>query len=478
MGVLWLLVAAGQLALAVLLCAAALYLIRAALAAAGLPPLSSAPAAPAPPAADAQWVTVQLPLRNERALCQRLIAVAAALDWPAGRLEIQVLDDSDDDTRGLVDEACRALAAAGRPARVLRRPGRAGFKAGALQLGLASARGEFLLVLDADMRPDPDLVRRLIAPLLADPQLAFAQGRWTFDNRDASLLTRVQALILDGLMLVEQPLLSARRLPVQFNGTAGLWRRSLLEDAGGWLGGVAGASVTEDLDLSYRARLRGHLGVSLPEVAVLTELPETMAAFRAQQQRWVRGGAEVLRALGRRLWRGDLPRRERLTMLGHLARHARQPLLLFATAWLPASTASALSLPLAGAPWAAVVVLALGAVAAYQAAAERRIGRGPLEALALSPVVLALSMGMSLMLTVAFVRGLLGGSGEFVRTPKGGGYRARRDSLWLVETAIGATTLVAAAISVAAGQVIAGAALALLVGAGYLWVGLATGFGR
>lgn len=487
MGTLALAVAAAcQVALVALALLAALHFLRSALAARALP-RRSPPLPPLPALSDSPslpMLTVQLPLRNERAVAVRVMRAAAALDWPADRLELQVLDDSDDQTRELVDDEAAALASAGRRVEVVRRGHRRGFKAGALAEALPRARGELLLVLDADSRPEPDLARRLAAALSADDTLAFAQARWRFDNEERSLLTRLQALILDGLMAIEQPLLSAAGLPLQFNGTAGMWRRAALERAGGWVeapaadlpGGAAaaGASVTEDLDISFRARLLGLRGVTLPpDVAVLTELPSTMAAFRAQQQRWVRGGAEVLRGLSGRLLRGTVPARERVTMLAHLARHGRQPLLLCSAAWLPASVLGALGLPLSGAPFALVVALLLGAAAAYYGTARWRTGRSSLSALALAPLLVPLSVGMSLFLTVAFLRGFLGATrGEFVRTPKGGAYRSRRDPLALVEVAIGVGHLVAGAVALSGPAPLAGAGLVVLSAVGWLWVGL------
>src|SRR5262249_42842717 len=154
--------------------------------------------------------TVQLPLRNERFVAERLLRLCAALDWPRDRMEVQVLDDSDDETRAVVDETAAELGRAGLQIEVLRRQDRRGYKAGALQLGLERARGAYLLVLDADFQPAPDLLRRLMGPLLEDPRLAFVQGRWSFDNEDENLLCRLQALILHGLMAVEEARLSAR----------------------------------------------------------------------------------------------------------------------------------------------------------------------------------------------------------------------------------------------------------------------------
>ena len=470
MSALAILVALCQLALWILLATLALRLFV--LAARGWGwPLAGTPDA-LPPDSELPVVTVQLPMRNELGVAERALRAACALDWPGDRLDVQVLDDSDDETAALVDRVALELRAAGHSVEVVRRAGRHGFKAGALAGGLGTARGDYLLVLDADAVPPPDLVRRLMAPLLADPAVGFTQARWSFENEEAGLLTRVQALILDGLMLIEQPLLSARGLPMQFNGTGGVWRRAALDAAGGWLGTATEASVTEDLDLFYRAQLAGYRGLHLADVAVATELPATMAAFRAQQTRWVRGAGQVLRGLVQRINRGATPR-ERLAMLAHLARHARQPLLLAAVVWLPAVVLGVLDPPCTPrGVWPVLLLVVMLAMGAYYGAARRRRGRAALPALVLAPAIVALSMGMSLLLTVAFVGGLARPSGtEFVRTPKGRAYRAPFDALALLEVAIGVTYLALAAVLLARGQWPTALALGAFVGGGFLWVG-------
>jgi len=479
-------------------------------------------------------VTVQLPMRNERFVARRAIEAACALSWPRERLQVQVLDDSDDDTVAVVDAAVAELQQRGHDVTVVRRRERTSFKAGHLDYALPSARGEFIAVLDADFVPPADFLRRLVPELASDPQLAFVQGRWAFLNEDRNLLTRVQALILYGLMLVEQAYLSAHGRPVQFNGSGGIWARRALLAAGGWVGagpaaaeegGEGGdggaraaararppaASVTEDLDLSYRVHLLGYRSRHLPEVAVPTELPETMAAFRSQQQRWVRGGAQVLRSLLYKLRGGTLTAKERLTMLGHLLRHARQPYLLLSLLWLPVVGLGLLR-PAYSPPGGLLgaVVLLHAALFIYYGAALRRAGRAVLPALALAPLVVGLSMGLSVSLTVALWRGVLGGraAAEFVRTPKTGGglpaeppadppahpsappasagpgsrlgdkpararaYRPVRDTLARVEVVLGLAYLGLAAVALLRGQVLAALGLGILVAAGLLWVGL------
>jgi cellulose synthase/poly-beta-1,6-N-acetylglucosamine synthase-like glycosyltransferase len=436
-------------------------------------------------------VTVQLPMRNERFVARRAIEAACALDWPIDRLQVQVLDDSDDETVAEVDAAIAEQRGRGFEVVAVRRPTRASFKAGHLDYALPSARGEMIAVFDADFVPPKDFLRRAHAELARDEKLAFVQGRWDFLNERASLLTRAQALILHGLMLVEQAYLSAHDRPVQFNGSGGLWRKAALLAAGGWVGSAAAASVTEDLDLSYRVHLLGYRSRHLPELAVPTELPETMAAFRAQQQRWVRGGAQVLRDLLQKLAAPQLGWKERLSMLLHLVRHARQPYLALSLLWLPVVGLGLL--PLSFSPpggLLAAVLLLLAALLVYYGAALRRLGRplAILHAAVLVPLLCALSMGLSLALTSALLRGALGGraAAEFVRTPKTGGgaarpatvpapraalYRPVRDRLARFEVVLGALYLVLAAAAVWRGQYVAALGLGVLVAGGLLWVG-------
>jgi len=406
-----------EVALYLMLAAASLHLVRAA----GWALSRGRRLAPASPAAppEAAWVTVQLPLRNEPAVAEGALRSAAALAWPGERLELQVLDDSDDETVATVDRVAAELAASGVHIEVLRRAERRGYKAGALAEGLLRARGELILVLDADFRPEPALLAQLEAHLRSGPELAFVQARWAFRNERASLLTRLQAAILDALFAVEQARLSEQEGPVQFNGTAGLWRRSAIERAGGWATGED--ALTEDLDLSFRAHEAGLRGVTLPELAVSTELPESSRDFRTQQARWVRGGALTLRALGRRLLSRANTGADARTMLGHLVRHARQPLLVAAALRLPL-VALGLAAPVCP-PWVGPLVLGglLAATGLYLGAAARAIGRSFWSRALLSPALVALSMGLAPALSLAFLGGLAGHTaGGFVRTHKRG----------------------------------------------------------
>ncbi len=242
---------------------------------------------PAKPPEPADWpkVTIQLPIYNERYVVERLVDAAIAFDYPRDKLEIQVLDDSTDETqeiaRGVVDRY-RAL---GEPIFYLHRTNRVGFKAGALQEGLKEATGEFVAIFDADFLPPADFLRRTLPYLLADPKSGMIQTRWTYLNRHYSALTEIEAILLDGHFVVEHGARARRGIFFNFNGTAGVWRRAAIDDAGGW----EHDTLTEDTDLSYRAQLRGWQFLYVPEIECPSELPVEMTAFKTQQARWAKG---------------------------------------------------------------------------------------------------------------------------------------------------------------------------------------------
>jgi len=424
-------------------------------------------------------VTVQLPLYNEPAVAVRLLEAVAALDWPADRLEIQILDDSTDETSALCAARAAALAAGGLDVVHLRRADRAGFKAGALEAGRARARGELFLVLDADFVPAPDLLRR-VAGHFADPSVGLVQLRWEHLNRDAGALTEIEALLLDGHFAIEQLARARAGRVFNFNGTAGLWRAAAIADAGGW----HADTLTEDLDLSYRAALAGWRFVYRAEAAVPAELPAGMAAFRSQQFRWAKGSVECARKLLPRVMRSRLALGARIEAFFHLTHNV--PYLATAVVVLAGAAtqvagegpawASALQRATAG-----VTALVLGA---YCVAAQRALGRRNLWAtLVRLPTLVAVTVGISLGQARAVVEGAIGLRSGFVRTPKDGlvgRARARRApasrGCWLE---LGA----AVALAGVAGSALAHAApiqasLLALFASGFAWVGGATALGR
>lgn len=276
-----------------------------------------------------QWprVTVQLPIYNELYVAERVIEAAANLDYPSELLQIQVLDDSTDETRAIVRRAVDRQRARGVNISILSRQNREGYKAGALQAGLRSADGEYVAIFDSDFVPTSDYLKRVIP--VFKPDTAFVQARWGHLNRDYSLLTYLQSLAIDAHFAVEQFARWAGDLWFNFNGTAGTWRRRALEDAGGW----QADTLTEDLDISYRALLRGWRARFARDVVVPAELPVSMIAFRRQQHRWARGSLECALKLGPLVWTSTATLRVKLSATLHLTGYAVH-LFLFALSLL------------------------------------------------------------------------------------------------------------------------------------------------
>jgi cellulose synthase/poly-beta-1,6-N-acetylglucosamine synthase-like glycosyltransferase len=247
-------------------------------------------------------VTIQLPLYNEMYVADRLIDAVCAIDYPRDRLEIQVLDDSVDETRSIAGLAVRRWAEQGVDIKYFHRTDRTGFKAGALEAGLKVASGEYIGIFDADFIPTSDFLLRII-PHFADPKVGMVQARWGHINADYSLLTKIQAILLDGHFVLEHGGRHRGGRFFNFNGTAGVWRRDAINDAGGW----QHDTLTEDLDLSYRAQLRGWRFVFVPDLIAPAEVPVEMNAFKSQQHRWAKGSIQTCRKLLPRILRSNLP---------------------------------------------------------------------------------------------------------------------------------------------------------------------------
>lgn len=389
--------------------------------------------------ADLPSVTVQLPLYNEATVVGRLLDAAAAIDYPRDRLEIQVLDDSSDETRQIAEAKVRELAATGVNMVYIRRPDRHGYKAGALDYGLKQASGELVAVFDADFVPQPDFLRAVV-PHFQEPTTAMVQTRWGHMNRHHNLLTSVQALMLDGHHMVENRARYGAGCYFNFSGTGGIWRARAIHEAGGW----EHDTLTEDLDLSYRAQLKGWRFVYRPDVITPAELPEDLSAFRAQQYRWAKGTVQTARKLLSRVMRADLTRGQRLEAFFHLTPHFAYPLmLLLSIAILPAlivmpavdiGTMFLVDLPLCFG--------ATGSLATFYCLAERAQGRSVFGALKRLPLLIALGAGLSPHLTRAVFDGMRNMSGEFVRTPKRGSQLGRyRQAAQLPFAEIGLTLL-------------------------------------
>ncbi len=432
------------------------------------------------PSAPQRWpsVTVQLPLYNERYVAERAIRAVAALEYPRDLLEVQVLDDSTDETSELVARVVGELNDRGIRIHHIRREARTGFKAGALAEGLSSALGELIAIFDADFIPHADFLLRVVGEF-DNAGVGLVQARWSHINEDHSLLTRAQALQLDAHFTLEHGVRAGKGFFFNFNGTAGIWRKQAIRDAGGW----QADTLTEDLDLSYRAQLRGWRFVYRDDVAVPAELPIEIAAYRQQQQRWAQGGAQSARKLLPAIMRAQLPRAVKREAAWHLLTHFAYPLLALVTF---AGLAAGLTAESLAARWVLAVdgsllTFAMGSLAYfYGVTAEARGGRWR-RRLLLVPLIMVIGAGIALSQTLAVIRGLSGRRTPFLRTPKydiaaanhqswrRAAYRLPVAGPAVVEFLAGLAFLAAGAL-VAARSDLPPSGLALLFGVGFIFV--------
>jgi hypothetical protein len=377
---------------------------------------------PAPPD---EWphVTVQLPVYNELHIVEQLLAAAADLNYPRDRLEIQLLDDSTDATRYVAAQTIARLRSQGIDAIHVTRTERTGFKAGALAAGLTLAKGELIAVFDADFLPPPDFLQRVV-PHFADHALGCVQTRWGHLNRDYSLFTRCQAVGIDGHFIVEKTARSRAGMFVSFNGSGGVWRRVCIEDAGGW----HWDTLTEDLDLSYRAQLRGWRVGYLPDVVAPAELPAQVRAFKRQQARWAQGTTQTALKLLIPLLRSNQPWIVKLQGSIHLTAYLVLPMMLLAIL-LALLVNSSESWVTQVTPW--LMVAAAGPPLLY-ATAQITGDQSWRDWLVALPMMLVLGVGLTLNNGLAVTRALLGIRQGFQRTPK---FALRRPGdVWISST--------------------------------------------
>jgi cellulose synthase/poly-beta-1,6-N-acetylglucosamine synthase-like glycosyltransferase len=362
-------------------------------------------------------VTVQLPVYNEMYVAERLIDAAAAIDYPNHLLEIQVLDDSSDETSALIARKVAALQGQGRKIQHLQRIQRTGYKAGALAVGLESAQGEFIAIFDADFIPPADFLHRTL-PCFADPKVAFVQTRWGHTNREYSFITLLQSLAIDAHFMVEQYARSQADLWFNFNGTAGVWRKSAMYDAGGW----RADTLTEDLDLSYRAFFRGWQARYLRDVEVPAELPVSFNAYRRQQGRWARGSLECALKFIPQVWHAPLPVRHKLQATLHLTGYCVHLLLAALVFLYPLVLAVSQRYPSIIALFGIGFFFNLTAFAPtlFFIVAERQLGRRVWSHLPQIFFVSFLGAGMMVNTLRAAANILVKKSGAFERTPKFG----------------------------------------------------------
>lgn len=360
-------------------------------------------------------VTVQLPIYNEMYVVERLIDSVSQLEYPREKLEIQVLDDSTDETQEIARRAVERYAALGFDIHYIHRRHRTGFKAGALEEGLKAAKGEFIAIFDADFMPQSDNLIRAIH-YFSDPKVGMVQFRWGHINRDYSFLTKVQSILLDGHFVLEHGGRNRSGRFFNFNGTAGIWRRQAIVSSGGW----EHDTLTEDLDLSYRAQINGWQFIFLPDLVSPAEIPVDINSFKSQQNRWAKGSIQTGKKILPRLLRSQLPWKVKLEAFFHLTANISYPLMIvlslllfpaliirFHQGWFELLL---LDLPL--------FMAATMSVSSFYVVSQRELYPDWRSSIKYLPVLMAVGIGLSVSNAKAVIEGLLGIETSFTRTPK------------------------------------------------------------
>src|ERR1700716_329109 len=360
-------------------------------------------------------VTIQLPLYNEMYVADRLIDAVCRIEYPRELLEIQVLDDSVDETRSIAESAVRRFAAQGIDIKYFHREDRTGFKAGALEAGLRTARGEFVAIFDADFIPTEDFLNSLI-PHFRDPKVGMVQARWGHINQDYSLLTKIQAILLDGHFILEHGGRNRGGRFFNFNGTAGVWRREAIDDAGGW----QHDTLTEDLDLSYRAQLRGWRFVFVSDLIEPAEVPVEMNAFKSQQHRWAKGSIQTCRKLLPTIFRADIPIGVKIEAFFHLTANFNYPLMcVLSVLMFPAMVIRYnmgwYEMMLIDVP---LFLAATFSVCNFYMVCQREIHDDWPARIKYLPFLMSIGIGLSINNTRAVFEALFNRESEFARTPK------------------------------------------------------------
>ena len=428
-------------------------------------------------------VTVQLPIYNEQYVVERLIEAASKMEYPRDLFEIQILDDSTDETHPFTESLVAQYKAAGLPIEYIHRANRNGYKAGALQNGLKTATGEIVVIFDADFIPPADFLERVVHQF-ADPTVGMVQTRWTYLNRHYNVLTEVQAMLLDGHFVLEHVARSGAGLFFNFNGTAGALRKAMIDDAGGW----QHDTLTEDSDLSYRAQLKGWKFVYLPSIECLSELPVETYGFQVQQSRWAKGLTQVAMKLLPKILKSDLPWRVKAEAFFHLTPNISYPLMIIVSAlMLPVMIVRfyqgwmqmlLIDLPL--------IAASFWSISAFYVIAHRELyPKTWLRAFLFLPALMAAGVALTIINTRAVFEALIGYQTSFARTPKyaiGGSQKVqiqniqyRRRSGWLpyAEFAIGTYFLAMVVFAIESYNFLAVPFLTLFVG-GYYWAGWTT----
>lgn len=363
-------------------------------------------------------VTTQIPLYNEANVAERVIRSVAAMRYPAAKHEIQVLDDSNDETCSIVDVLAEELQTAGHDISVIRRKERTGFKAGALRYGMERCKGEYIAIFDADFIPPADFLQKLVPAIINDDTISFVQARWGHLNPQKSLLTRAQRIGIDGHFMIEQCARSYNHLFLNFNGTAGLWRKQAIIDGGNW----QDDTLTEDMDLSYRCQLGGWTAAYYPDVIVPAELPESYAAFKSQQFRWAKGSIQTALKIMPRVMRSEASFFAKVQAFLHMTHYCIHPLMaIMALLALPILLYTEITLSLGQLiPFVAAILISLTGPSALYCVSQFSQGHRKGWNLLHLPGLVCIGVGIALSNTRAVLEAFTGVDSPFVRTPKSG----------------------------------------------------------
>jgi cellulose synthase/poly-beta-1,6-N-acetylglucosamine synthase-like glycosyltransferase len=360
-------------------------------------------------------VTIQLPIYNEMYVADRLIDAVCRIAYPRDLLDIQVLDDSTDETRSIAERAVRRHAAQGVDITYIHRAERTGYKAGALEAGMRVARGELIAIFDADFIPTADFLSRTV-PFFADDRIGMVQARWGHINQDYSLLTKIQSILLDGHFVLEHGGRNRAGHFFNFNGTAGIWRRTAIADAGGW----QHDTLTEDLDLSYRAQLRGWRFVFLPDLIAPAEVPVEMNSFKSQQHRWAKGSIQTCRKVLPRILASDLPLTVKAEAFFHLTANFNYPLMCVLSVLMAPSMVIRYNMG-----WYEMLLIdiplffaATASVANFYMVCQRELHRDWISRAKYLPFLMSIGIGLAVNNTKAVFEALFNRQSEFTRTPK------------------------------------------------------------
>jgi cellulose synthase/poly-beta-1,6-N-acetylglucosamine synthase-like glycosyltransferase len=362
-------------------------------------------------------VTIQLPIYNEMYVADRLIDAVCQIDYPRELLEIQVLDDSTDETTSVAERAVRRNAAKGVDIKYIHRVDRTGYKAGALEAGMTVARGEYIAIFDADFIAPADFLMRTVH-FFADQKVGMVQARWGHINQDYSLLTKIQSILLDGHFVLEHGGRNRAGHFFNFNGTAGIWRRAAIIDGGGW----QHDTITEDLDLSYRTQLRGWRFVFLPDLIAPAEVPVEMNAFKSQQHRWAKGSIQTCIKVLPRILASDLPLGIKVEAFFHLTANFNYPLMCVLSVLMAPSMVIRYNMG-----WYEMLLIdiplffaATASVANFYMVCQRELHRDWITRVKYLPFLMSIGIGLAVNNTRAVFEALFGDSNEFTRTPKYG----------------------------------------------------------